>query len=141
MRRVFAANRFIEPVLLTHAGDGSDRIFVVELFGRIKVMPNRDDAVATDFLNIRDRVRRIRNSSGLLSVAFHPEHRTNGLFYVVYGHDSFYLRVSEFRVSTDPNVADVDSERILLEVRQTGSHHNGNHLAFGPDGLLLGPRL
>ena len=46
---------------------------------------------------------------------------------------SFYSRVSEFRVSSvDPNVADADSERILLEVSQTGFHHNGNHLAFGP---------
>jgi len=136
LKLVFAANRFTEPVLLTHAGDGSDRLFVIELHGRIKVMPNRDDAVATVFLDIMDPVNRIRNSSGLLSMAFHPEYRTNGLFYVVYGHDSFFSRVSEFRVSTDPNVADVASERILLEVPQTGSHHNGNHLAFGPDGML-----
>ena len=104
-------------------------------------MPNRDDAVATDFLDIRDRVNRITNSSGLLSVAFHPEHRTNGLFYVCYGRGNFYSRVSEFRVSADPNVADVDSERVLLEVRQTGSHHNSNHLAFGPDGMLAGQKV
>ncbi len=140
LRQVFAANLFVEPVLLTHAGDGSDRIFVVELAGRIKVMPNRDDAVATDFVDIRDRVTYRENSSGLLSVTFHPEHRTNGLFYVFYSRvdsgGSLYSRLSEFRVSTDPNVADVNSERVLLEVPQTGFQHNGDHLAFGPDGML-----
>ena len=132
LRRVFAANRFIDPVFLTHAGDGSDRIFVVELAGLIKVMPNRDDAVATDFLDIRDRVDDTGAQAGLLSAAFHPEYGTNGLFYVFYSRGSFFSRISEFHVSGDPNVSDLDSERIVLEVDQTGFHHNGNHLAFGP---------
>ena len=135
LRQVFAANRFVEPVLLTHAGDESDRIFVVERAGLIKVMPNRDDAVATDFLDLRDQVN-ASGFAGLLSMVFHPEHGTNGLFYVTYSRGNFFSRVSEFRVSVDPNVADVNSERVLLEVPQTGFQHDGDHLAFGPDGML-----
>ena len=135
LRQVFAANRFVEPVLLTHAGDGSDRIFVVERAGLIKVMPNRDDAVATDFLDLRDQVN-ASGFAGLLSMVFHPEHGTNGLFYVTYSRGNFFSRVSEFRVSVDPNVADVNSERVLLEVPQTGFQHDGDHLAFSPDGML-----
>ena len=49
LRQVFAANAFVQPLYLTHAGDGSDRIFVVGKKGRIKVMPNRDDAVRPSF--------------------------------------------------------------------------------------------
>ena len=135
LRQVFAANDFVQPLFLTHAGDGSDRIFVVEKPGRIKVMPNVDDAVATDFLDIRDQVNPV-SEGGLLSVAFHPEHGTNGLFYVYYTRGTFFSRVSEFRVSGDPNVADVESERVLWEVSQPATNHNGGQLAFGPDGML-----
>ena len=135
LRQVFAANRFDEPLYLTHAGDGSDRIFVVEKKGRIKVMPNRDDAVATDFLDLRERVN-APGDGGLVGMAFHPEHGTNGLFYVFYTRGNFFSRVSEFRVSADPNVADADSERLLWEERQPASNHNGGQLAFGPDGML-----
>ena len=135
LRQVFAANAFHSPLYLTHAGDGSDRIFVVEKGGRIRVMPNRDDAVATDFLDLRARVN-ARGDGGLVGMAFHPEHGTNGLFYVFYTHGSFFSRVSEFRVSGDPNVADVDSERVLWEETQPADNHNGGQLAFGPDGML-----
>ena len=90
LRQVFAANDFVQPLFLTHAGDGSDRIFVVEKMGRIKVMPNRDDAVATDFLDLRDRVND-SGDGGLLSVAFHPEHSTNSLFYVYYTFGNFFF--------------------------------------------------
>ena len=85
VRRAFAPNRFVEPVLLTHAGDGTDRVFVVELPGRIKVMPNREEATATDFLDITDRVNHnVRAQAGLLTLAFHPQYATNGLLYVYY---------------------------------------------------------
>jgi glucose/arabinose dehydrogenase len=136
LRRVFAANHFVLPVLLTHAGDETDRLFIVELAGRIKVLPNKEDEVATYFIDLRDRVDDTGSQAGLLSLAFHPDYRTNGLFYVFYSHGNFFSRLSEFRASADPNVADIDSERIVLEISQTGFHHNGNHLAFGSDGML-----
>jgi len=136
VRRAFAPNRFTEPVLLTHAGDGSDRVFIVELAGRIKVLPNTDGVAATLFLDISDRVNDRASQSGLLSAAFHPDYATNGLLYVFYSTGEFFSRLSEFRVSDDPGVADAGSERILLDIAQTGFHHNGDHLAFGPDGML-----
>ncbi len=141
LRQVFAANAFVQPLYLTHAGDGSDRIFVVGKKGRIKVMPNRDDAVATEFLDLRDRVND-GGDGGLVGMAFHPEHGTNGLFYVFYTHGTessqgvFISRVSEFRVSADPNVADAASERLVWEEWQPATNHNGGQLAFGPDNML-----
>ena len=135
LRRVFAANDFDQPLYLTHAGDGTDRIFVVQKRGRIKVMPNQDDAVATDFIDLRDQVTDW-GDGGLVGMAFHPEYGTNGLFYVFYTHGDFFSRVSEFRVSADPNVADADSERLLWEESQPATNHNGGQLAFGPDGML-----
>jgi glucose/arabinose dehydrogenase len=135
VRQAFA-NRFTEPVLLTHAGDGSDRVFVVELSGHIKVLPNAEDATATLFLDISDRVNDKGSQSGLLSAVFHPDYATNGRLYVLYSAGEFFSRLSEFRVSDDPDIASADSERIVLEVEQTGFHHNGDHVAFGPDGML-----
>lgn len=73
---------------------------------------------------------------GLLSVAFHPDYATNGKFYVYYTTGNRYSRISEFQVSSDPNVADQTSERILLEVEQPATNHNGGLLQFGPDGYL-----
>ena len=135
LRQVFAANSFDQPLYLTHAGDGTDRIFVVQKRGRIKVVPNQDDAVATDFIDLRDRVND-RGDGGLVGMAFHPDYGTNGLFYVFYTHGNFFSRVAEFRVSDDPNVAAADSERFLWEVRQPADNHNGGQLEFGPDGML-----
>ena len=135
LRQVFAANDFVQPLFLTHAGDGSDRIFVVEKPGRVKVMPNVDHAVATDFLDIQDQVND-KLEGGLLSVAFHPRYADNGRLYVYYTHGDFISRVSEFEVSSDPDAADIQSERVLWETSQPSAIHNGGQLAFGPDGML-----
>jgi hypothetical protein len=91
--------------------------------------------VTTDFLDLRDGVND-EGDGGLVGMAFHPEHGTNGLFYVFYTRGSFFSRVSEFRVSDDPNVADGTSERVLWEESQPAVNHNGGQLAFGPDGML-----
>ena len=136
-RGVFANLSFARAVFLTHAGDGSDRIFVVEQAGTIKVFPNRDDAdAARTFLDIRSQVNSGPNEAGLLSVAFHPHYATNGRFFIYYNHGNLISRVSEFQVSNDPDSADVNSERILFEEPQPAGNHNGGQVAFGPDGYL-----
>ncbi len=137
IHRVFASLDLARPVFLTHAGDGSDRLFVVEQAGRIKVFEN-DTAVAKAglFLDIVDQVNSRPNEAGLLSVTFHPAYSDNGRFFVYYTTGSLISRVSEFAVSVDPNAADRTSEQILLEVRQPAGNHNGGQLAFGPDGYL-----
>ena len=84
MRQVFTNSDFSQPVFLTHAGDGSNRLFVVERGGNIEVLANTDGATASSFLDIRDRVNDGPGEGGLLSVAFHLRYAENGRFYVYY---------------------------------------------------------
>lgn len=137
LRRVFASLGFASPILLTHAGDNSDRIFVVEQAGIIKVFPNQDNVTsAKTFLDIRSRVTS-GGETGLLGLAFHPRYASNGKFYVYYTRGNLFSRFSEFQVSSsDPDAANPNSERIMFEVSQPASNHNGGMIAFGPDGYL-----
>jgi glucose/arabinose dehydrogenase len=134
---------FARPVFLTHAGDGSDRIFVVEQYGRLRVFKNEHSAPSAEvFLDIRDNVQMKHNEEGLLALAFHPEYKANGRFFLYYtprseGGQPKRNRVSEFHVSAnDPDKADAASERVILEIEQKYGNHNGSTLLFGPDGYL-----
>ncbi len=136
----FANLTFERPVYITHAPDGTDRIFVVEQAGIIKVFPNNPAATATKtFLDIKNITSRGGNEEGLLGLAFHPQYKTNGLFYVYYsssagGRSSI---VSQLKVSAnDPDKADRSSEKKILRVAQPYSNHNGGMIEFGPDGYL-----
>ena len=140
--RAFANLRLKLPVVMTHAGDGSDRIFIAGQLGVIHVIPN-DQAVKKTkaFLDITKKVtfKEKQNEEGLLGLAFHPKYKKNGQFFVYYTtagapHTSV---VSRFRVSSDdPNRADPASEEELLRIKQPYWNHNGGTLAFGPDGYL-----
>lgn len=123
------------PVHLTHAGDGSGRLFVVEQAGVIRIIEN-GKLQPTPFLDIRNRVES-GGEKGLLSVAFHPEYTTNGRLFVNYTSDrgGLHTRIAEFR-RRDRNRANPASEKILLTVDQPYSNHNGGQIAFGPDGML-----
>ena len=130
---------FTRPVDYQHAGDNSNRVFVVEQRGVISVFA--DDATVSEkqtFLDISDVVDDRRNEEGLLGLAFHPDYATNGYFYVNYTiGDPARSRVCRFQVSEgDPNMADPSSETLLLEFAQPYDNHNGGQLAFGPDGYL-----
>ncbi|MBI2502494.1 MAG: PQQ-dependent sugar dehydrogenase [Candidatus Latescibacteria bacterium] len=133
LRRVFPGSRFARPLYLTHAGDGSGRVFVVEQPGTIRVLGEGLDQV---FLDLRAKVNDGPNEAGLLGLAFHPHYAENGRFYVYYTYGNLFSRFSEFRVSADPDQADPASERVLFEVKQPAGNHNGGQLAFGPDGYL-----
>ena len=134
--------RITLPVVLTHAGDGSRRIFVGSQLGDIHVFP-KDRAVEETqvFLDLRSKVvyNEIENEEGLLGLAFHPKYKENGQFFVYYTttdapHTSV---ISRFRVSvTDPNRADPKSEEEILRIEQPYWNHNGGTLEFGPDGYL-----
>ncbi len=128
---------FSNPLYLDHAGDGSNRIFVVEQAGRIKVFPNNPNVNTTKmFLDITDRVTS-GGETGLLGLAFHPNFETNGYFYVNYTAPSpLRTVVSRFQVTSNPDSADKNSELILLTFNQPYSNHNGGCMAFGPDGYL-----
>lgn len=130
------------PVVLTHAGDGSDRIFVADQWGVIHVVENTPDVAESKvFLDLRDRVSYTdrENEEGFLGLAFHPKYKENGEFYVYYTtrsaeHTSV---VSRFKVSSnDPNRADPGTEEVLMKIPQPFWNHNGGTICFGPDGYL-----
>ena len=136
----FPALTFERPTDLQNAGDGSDRLFVVEQrTGLIKVFVN-DPSVTTakTFLDIRDKLDATRSETGLLGLAFHPNYEENGYFFVNYvTPEPRKTVVARYKVSSgDEDAADTDSVRIILEIGQPDSNHNGGQLAFGPDGYL-----
>jgi glucose/arabinose dehydrogenase len=122
------------PVYITHAGDGSGWLFVVEQPGRIRVV-QQGRMLERPFLDIAGVVRHA-GEQGLLGLAFHPGYKTNGRFFVNYVRQSDGSTViAEFRVSADANVAQAD-ERPLLTVAQPYPNHKGGMVEFGPDGFL-----
>ena len=126
---------FSQPLHITHAGDGSGRLFVVEKAGVIRIVQN-GSLQPTPFLSIAGRVGSSGGEQGLLSVAFPPDYASKGYFYVDYTDVNGDTVVSRFYVSGDPDVADPASERVILTVDQPYANHNGGQLAFGPDGYL-----
>ena len=124
------------PVRVTHAGDGSGRIFVVELPGRIRIV--QDGAASeTPFLDISERVNCCEGERGMFGLAFPPSYPESGHFYVSYTGSQGATTISRFATTDDPNRADENSEQIILTIDQPHENHNGGHLAFGPqDGFL-----
>jgi glucose/arabinose dehydrogenase len=121
---------------IVHTDD--DRLFAVLQAGTIRIVQADGSVLPTPFLNITSRVQSASNEQGLLGMTFDPDYATNGYFYVYYinGSGSGTSRVSRFSVTADPNVADPNSEVILLTRQQPYSNHNGGDLEFGPDGYL-----
>jgi len=149
------------PVQVTHAGDGSGRLFVVEQEGRIRIfrndgMPGQVDPILPEqseveeggsptetangsdapFLDISDRVT-CCGEAGLLHVAFPPSYAAEQHFYVSYANVDSNVVISRFRTTTDPDRADPDSEEVSLTIDRPQGGHFGGPLAFGPqDGYL-----
>ena len=133
------ASGLSQPVAVVPAGDGSNRLFIVEQAGRIQILEAGASSVnPTSFLDIRSSVNSNGTEQGLLGLVFHPDYSSNGLFYVNYisGSGNGRTVVAQYAVSSgDPNVAENDETRIL-EVVQPWTNHNGGDLQFGPDGYL-----
>ena len=141
LQEAFPNLAFSNPVDLQHAGDETDRIFVVEQEGFIKVFPNSasvTSASVNTFLDISDVVS-AGSERGLLGLAFHPNYESNGYFFINYtiGGPTRTL-ISKFEVSSsNPNLADENSEINLITFNQPYSNHNAGWMAFGPnDGYL-----
>jgi glucose/arabinose dehydrogenase len=129
------------PVYLTGAGDGSGRIFIVEQTGRIRIVKN-GGLLPAPFLDIRSLVES-GGERGLLSVAFHPQFKTNGIFIVDYTRASNTPAnvgdtvIARYRVtSPTADVADRASGQTLMTIDQPQPNHNGGLVKFGPDGYL-----
>ncbi len=128
------------PIVLTHANDGSGRTFVATQHGVIHVI-EKGAKESKVFLDIQSKVlyRDDQNEQGLLGLAFHPDSKKTGEFFVFYTDKAKALEnvVCRFKVSKDdPNKADPASEQELLRVKHKFWNHDGGTLAFGPDGFL-----
>jgi hypothetical protein len=123
------------PVFVGNAGDGSNRLFIEERGGIIRVL-QPGSSTPTVFLDIHAKIV-AGNEQGLLGLAFHPLYASNGRFFVYYTRSGDgTLVIAEYNVSADPDVAD-PAETVLLTIpHPTNTNHNGGMLAFGPDGYL-----
>ena len=147
------ADGLTHPVSFAVANDGTKRRFIVEQVGRIRILMPDGTLLPEPFLDIQDKIVPLVDlfdERGLLGLAFHPDYKNNGRFYVYYSVPmrrnatrAFRLlgnhtaNLSEFKVSKDnPNQANPISERILLQIDQPQFNHNGGEVIFGPDGFL-----
>ncbi|XP_004700212.1 HHIP-like protein 2 [Echinops telfairi] len=138
------ANGLRNPVSMVHAGDGTHRVFVAEQVGVVWVYLPDGSRLGQPFLDLKSLVLTtpwIGDERGFLGLAFHPNFRNNRKFYIYYsclGEKKLEkIRISELKVSrADPNKANPKSERIILEIDEPASNHNGGQLLFGLDGYL-----
>src|SRR5215208_7164607 len=116
-----------QPVLLTHAGDGSHRLYVIERAGRIRLVVG-GALQSTPFLDITSLVRSSGSEQGLLGLAFHPDYATNGYFYLNYIDTSGNTVVARYTAAANRTTADPSSARVILQVTQPFANHNGGML-------------
>ena len=146
------------PVFLTHAGDGSRRLFIVDQAGQIRIVDESGVLLDEPFLDLSSKIVELNpgfDERGLLGLAFHPNYANNGRFFVRYSApregdlgeacnnpEGFIVGchkevLAEYSVSAgNPDLADPDSEAILFEVDEPQFNHDSGQVAFGPDGLL-----
>lgn len=137
------ANGLRNPLAMVHANDGTHRFFVAEQVGVVwAYLPDRS-RLEKPFLNISESVLTSSwegDERGFLGLTFHPRHKYNGKLYVYYSIEVGFderIRISEFRVSAhDMNAVDHRSERVILEIDEPASNHNGGQLLFAEDGYL-----
>ncbi|WP_146347356.1 PQQ-dependent sugar dehydrogenase [Phaeobacter marinintestinus] len=132
---------------------GDDRQFIIEQFGKVRVIDGDGNLLPTPFLDIRNKIVtqwHDFDERGLLGLAFHPDFANNGKFYVAYSTTTNFQgdlgklfwwdhtnTVEEYTVSADdPNVANLHSGRIISEIDWPQFNHNGHWIGFGPDGML-----
>lgn len=152
------ADNFTSPVTLIDAPDGGNRLFIVDQVGKVWIIDENWHVLPQPFIDISSRMVDLQpfyDERGLLGLAFHPDYKSNGKFYLFYtapppsggpteqtGNTGLPMtwdnltRISEFKVSSNPNVADAASEKIILEEPHPQFNHNGGTIAFGPDGFL-----
>ncbi len=128
------ATGFTAPVEMVNANDS--RMFVVQQNGIIKILQANGTVNSTNFLNISSKIT-YGGERGLLGLAFHPQYPTNGYFFVYYNDTSGNITVARYtRSSTNPDVADPSTEKIILNVPKPFDNHNGGSIHFAPDGYL-----
>ena len=135
------ASGFNRPLYLTHAGDGANRLFLVEQSGKVWIFKD-GEMLSRPFLDLSAIISRSALGSGfteqgLLGLAFHPQYAINGTFYVNYTDRNGSTVVARYQVSpTNPDLAAGGSGTIIFHLAQPYANHNGGHIEFGPDGYL-----
>lgn len=146
------ASGLVSPIGLVAVPDGSNRLFIIDQIGKIWIVDATGNQLTTPFLDVTSKMVRLSpgyDERGLLGLAFHPDYETNGRFFIYYTLPpraggptpattwNNLSRISEYRVSGgNPNVADMGSEKVILQMDDPQSNHNGGTIAFGPDGYL-----
>ncbi len=131
------SNDFDRPVDIANAGDGSNRLFIVDQTGYIRIIDSLGNQLDDPFLDIHDKTF-YDGERGLLGLAFHPDYASNGYFYVNYTDNDSDTKIARYKVSTtNPDSAVVSSEKIMFDIAQPYDNHNGGCLKFSPvDGYL-----
>lgn len=138
------ASGFTSPVGMASPQDGTNRLYIIEQGGKIKII-KKGKVLPEPFLNVSSKLDGLNiaySEKGLLGLAFHPQYKSNGRFFIYYsapikssGFDHKSI-IAGYRVSSNADVADVTSETIIMEIAQPESNHNGGCMAFGKDGYL-----
>lgn len=144
---------FATPIGLTHAGDGSGRLFVNQQGGVLRVVRN-GSLIETGYLTLNSNTQctypgaasavtigfTSGGERGLLSVAFHPLFTQNGRVFVSMtdaNGDTMLLRYTAANPAADVlSASDLATCTVVLRVDQDFGNHNGGHITFGPDGYL-----
>ena len=143
------ADGFTSPIGVVAFPDHSKRLAVIDQVGKIFII-GENGKLPTPFMDVVSKMVTLNqfDERGLIGLAFHPRYKDNGRFFIYYtlprregGPQEGVLwnnlsRISEYRVSSDPNQADMGSEKVILEWDDPQGNHNGGTLAFGPDGYL-----
>jgi len=146
------ADGFVSPIGVVAVPDNSNRLFVIDQAGKIWIIDSAGNKLTTPFMDVTSMMIPLNanfDERGLLGLAFHPDYQTNGRFFIYYQKSpraggpeagtpwNNLSRISEFKVSaSNPDLADMSSEKIILEWDDPQFNHNGGTIAFGPDGYL-----
>ena len=145
------ASNFVSPIGVVPIPDNTGRLIVIDQIGKLWVLDDDGNKLPVPFIDLTSRMQPLNpgfDERGLLGVAFHPDYASNGRLFIYYNAPrraggptpttlwNNLARFSEFRISSDPNVVDMNSERVFLEIDDPQGNHNGGTLLFGEDGYL-----
>jgi glucose/arabinose dehydrogenase len=130
------ADGFRNPTNIVQPPDGTNRLFITEQPGTIRILQG-GKTLPVPFLDVTRKLTSVGNEQGLLGLAFHPDFAKNGVFFIAYTNPKGQPTLARYTVSAaDPNVADPQSGKELLSVQHPFPNHNGGQVGFGPDGYL-----
>lgn len=144
------ADGFVSPIGVVASPDNTGRLFVIDQIGKVWIINKDGTKSTTPFIDLTSVLVPLDpgyDERGLLGLAFHPQFASNHKFYVYYQEPprsggpepganwDNLSRISEFQASNG-NTADMGTEKVLLELDDPQSNHNGGTLAFGADGYL-----